>query len=203
MIWLVLMAAAGGALWLLNREMERRREQDLPYVKGASMFLSAERATLHPTALALLPALTEAVGEQFRIFGHVRMNRVISYQPGLEQGRLRRARRRLDQRYFDFVLCRPQDLSVAAVIELDLGLAQLADGEVRDHLGQRICTVVGLPYLRLLPRREFEAAEVRELVMDLFHEDEEAQQFQLGADDSATDVDEPVALSARPQAETA
>lgn len=172
MIWMIILAVLGGGAWFINREVERRRELDLPYVKGTSMFLSAEQATLHPSALALLPVLSEALGERFRIFGHVRMNRVIGYQPGLEPGRLRRARRRLDQRYFDFVLCHPHDLSLAAVVELDLGLSQLANGEVRDDLGQRICALVDLPYLRLLARREFAAAEVRELVMALFPEAE-------------------------------
>ena len=201
MIWLVVLAVIGGAAWFLNREIERRRDLDLPYVQGAAMFISAERATLHPSALALLPVLSEAVGDQFRIFGHVRMNRVIGYEPGLEQGRLRRARRRLDQRYFDFVLCHPEDLSLAAVVELDLGQSQLADGEVRDNLGQRICTIVGLPYLRILARREFAVAEVRDLVMDLFPKVDPQQP------EAQADSDVVVARSAtdtlRPRTETA
>ncbi len=198
MIWLVILAVVGAGAWFINREVERRRDLDLPYVKGASMFLSAERATLHPSALALLPVLSEAVGERFRIFGHVRMNRVIGYQPGLEPGRLRRARRRLDQRYFDFVLCHPHDLSLAAVVELDLGQSQLADGEVRDDLGQRICALVGLPYLRLLARREFAAADVRELVMDLFPE---AQPLATAAESSDAGAALPAAPAVRSSAE--
>lgn len=187
MVWLIILVAIGAAAWFINQEIERRRALDLPYVKGGSLLVSAEQATLSPSALALLPVLSEVVGDRFRIFGHVRMNRVFGYQPGLEQGRLRRARRQLDQRYFDFALCHPHDLSLAAVIELDLSFLQQVDGEQRDDLGQRICTEVGLPYMRLLPRREFSFAEVRDLITDIFPE----MQFKADAEASVGNTNSP------------
>src|SRR5688572_20726329 len=82
-----------------------------PYIQQISLFSAAE--------IRFLRALEQAVGTRYRVFGKVRVGDVIDTREELDPDKRRAAFHRICAKHFDFVLCNPEDFSVACVIELN------------------------------------------------------------------------------------
>lgn len=83
----------------------------LPYLPAGPLFTPAEGS--------FLGVLNQAVSGKARVFGKVRVGDVLKPKPSLQRGPATTARNRINRKHFDFILCRPDDLSVICVIELD------------------------------------------------------------------------------------
>ena len=84
---------------------------ELPYESCRVLFSPAERS--------FLGVLEQALGEDFQVFGKVRLNDIICVQKGLPKSAWQSANNKIDRKHIDFVICKSDDLSILAAVELD------------------------------------------------------------------------------------
>jgi len=113
---------------------------------------------LSPTQHAFLGILEEAVGVDFRVFGKVRVDDVISMTGNSCPSAWRRMFDRVSARHFDFVLCRPDDLRPLCAVALN--------ERSQDHGASltEVCDGARLPLVFFPTRRGYSTAEVREAI---------------------------------------
>lgn len=125
----------------------------LPYLREPHLFTPAERA--------FLAVLDEAVGEQYRIFGKVRVADLARVKPGLSKSRRQTALNWVAQKHVDYVVCKRSDLSVVCVIELNDKSHKSRSVATRDRFLKEVCDVIELPLLQTPAKKSYSAAELR------------------------------------------
>ena len=144
---------------VLGRGSKPHREPASAYEKRPALFTEAERS--------FLGVLEQAVGEQYRIFGKVRLADIVRVRSGLNACEHRGAQNRLTGKHVDFVLCRPDDLSVAAVIELDDKSHGSNKRQARDQFVDAAFRAAGLPIYHFAAKATYDLRSVREALADL------------------------------------
>ena len=143
------------ALVLLKRSGAGTRIQ-LPYERQLSLFTKAERS--------FLGVLEQVVGSQYRIYGKVRLCDIIKVRSGLTKSDRQSAFNRISKKHVDFVLCRSDDLSIVAVLELDDASHQRQDRERRDSFVDAALNAAGLPIVHVPVKQAYSLQEVRGLL---------------------------------------
>jgi Protein of unknown function (DUF2726)/Topoisomerase DNA binding C4 zinc finger len=143
-------------LLILKFKGSENRPDDYPYVKNATLFTPAERS--------LLGVLEQAVGEDFRIFGKVRVVDVVSVRSMSNRSAYQRALNKITSKHFDFILCNKDDLSILGAIELNDRSHQQTKRQERDSFLERVCKVASLPFIQLQARRGYSIIELRDTV---------------------------------------
>lgn len=134
------------------------------YHKASALFTPAERA--------FLAVLGQAIGDEFRIFGKVRVADVLIVNEDLDTAARQEAFSRIASRHFDFVLCSKKDLSAVCALELDdPGRKQDKRRVERDIFLEEVCAQAGLPLLRITAQRGYVAMELRTLILDTLSPD--------------------------------
>lgn len=123
-------------------------EKDFPYVAEKPLFTAAERA--------FFSVLDQAIGNEYRIFGKVRVADILSVKKGGGKG----AFFRISAKHFDFVLCRPDDLRPVCVIELNDQSHVRSERKGRDEFLSNACQAAGLPLIWQPAQRSYVAADV-------------------------------------------
>ena len=159
MEWLVLLLAvviiiAAVAWKLLAGD---GKEISYPYVKSEVLFSPAERS--------FLGILDQAVGDEYRVFGKVRVADAVSVKKMRDRGAWQRAFNRISSKHFDFLLCSKTDLAVVAAIELDDQSHQQGKRKVRDAFVVGLCDAIALPLVQVPVQRVYSLPEVRAKVM--------------------------------------
>lgn len=131
--------------------------EDMPYEMGKALFSPAERA--------FIGVLEQAVSPQYRVFGKVRVADVISAKRGMLPKQRTAAFNRIKAKHFDFVLCRTEDLKVAAVVELDDSSHDREDRRQRDQFLRRACAAAKLPLHNIKARHSYNIADLRAQLM--------------------------------------
>ncbi|GGM07102.1 topoisomerase [Pseudomonas asuensis] len=144
-------------LCVLSMLRPRDTQRAFPYLLNEALFTPAERA--------FLTVLDEAVGEDYRIFGKVRIADVASVKAIRDQKSWYRAFNKISAKHFDYVLCDKDDLSFVAVIELDDSSHQRPDRQKRDIFVAGVCRAIALPLIQIPVRGAYSIAEVREEIM--------------------------------------
>jgi hypothetical protein len=145
---LVVVVAAAVALKTRSREAEA-----YPYVMTRALFSPAERS--------FLGVLDDAIGQEYRVFGKVRVADIVEPQWGLDRSNRQTALNRTQAKHFDFVLCAQTDLSVVCVIELDDRSHQAQRRQERDAFLAGLCAKISLPLVRISVQRTYSVPEVR------------------------------------------
>ncbi len=139
-------------LLVLKQRQSRKTDGALPYKKLPFLFTPAERS--------FLGVLDLAVGSNFRVFGKVRVADVLAADTGLAKGPHQVALNKINRKHLDFVLCRPDDLSVRCAIELNDRSHQQKHRQNRDEFLADACRSAGLPLIMFDARRTYAAAEI-------------------------------------------
>lgn len=135
------------------------------YTRIGPMFSPAERS--------FLGVLDQAVGDDFRVFGKVRIADVVAVNPQLDGGDRQSAQNRINAKHVDFVPCSKDDLSVAAAIELNDRSHQKNKTKARDEVVADICRSIGLPLLQIPAHRQYSVNELRSrLLQEVGHQEE-------------------------------
>ena len=121
------------------------------------LFSAAERS--------FLGVLDQAVGDEYRVFGKVRVADVASVQKMPDRGAWQRAFNRISSKHFDFLLCSKADLAVVAAIELDDQSHQQGKRQKRDAFVVGLCEAIALPLVQVPAQRTYSVPEVRAKVM--------------------------------------
>lgn len=117
--------------------------------QGSSVALAfrKEKALFSPAERSFLGVLDQAVGNDFRILGKVRVADVIMPAAGQGQSKWKIAFNKITQKHFDFVLCKTTDLSIVAAIELNDQSHRAKNRQVRDDFLQAACLSAKLPLI--------------------------------------------------------
>jgi hypothetical protein len=111
--------------------------EDVTYEARQKLFSAAERS--------FFGVLEQAVAGQFRVMGKIRLGDLIQPVKGLSRSRRTGGWNRIHQKHVDFVLCRPDTLDVAAVVELDDASHRRKDRVERDEFVDKALSTAGIP----------------------------------------------------------
>lgn len=157
---IVLLAVTGVlARRLLQQRGVSAGPTTFPYYARKALFTAAERS--------FLGVLEQAVEGRYRVFGKVRLGDVLGVKGGTPAAERRRALNRVLAKHVDFVLCHPETLSIAALVELDDSSHRRPSRRARDAFLQRACAVAGMPLVRFPVRASYALGEVHSKIPGL------------------------------------
>lgn len=155
----VLGAAVGVALFAIVRLIHSRKAARACYIRQDFLLSPEERQFFH--------ALRKAVGEDYTIFGKVRIIDVITPRSAANTDAAWDALVATGEAHFPFVLCKPADLSIACAIQL---IQHQAPGRRTRDGGtpalKAICTAAGLPLVRLEAGPFYDHHDIRQAVAE-------------------------------------
>lgn len=134
-----------------------------PYQKHTALFSPDERVFYR--------ALKEAVGEEYEIFGKIRVADIVLPKKGASRNDARLAFSPIAGQHFDFVLCDRKNLAVACAIQLHDKTNPTKQAERQDNPLKAVCETVALPFVRFAIKADYPIAEVREKLLDAVREE--------------------------------
>ncbi|MBY4678006.1 DUF2726 domain-containing protein [Marinobacterium arenosum] len=120
-----------------------------------------------PAEREFLSILDQAAGDDYRVFGKVRVADLIEVKPMAKRSAWASAFGRIKAKHFDYVVCRRDDLSVVCAVELDDSSHRSPKRQERDRFLDETCRAVGLILLRFPVQAVFSADEVRGRFRDI------------------------------------
>ena len=129
------------------------------YTRNDPLFTAAE--------ISFLGALEQAVGNEYRVFGKVRVVDVVSVGNTKDRSARQSAFNRISSKHFDFLVCTQDDISIKAAIELNDKSHESRKGRERDRLLTEVCESASLPLLFVRAQHSYSVAELREKVLGL------------------------------------
>lgn len=130
----------------------------LGYRKKGPLFTPAERSFYG----VLLQAIDN---EKYQVFGKVRVADLLEPQPSRNRSQWQKAFNSISAKHFDFVICKTDDLTPVAAIELDDKTHNQKHRQKRDELLKNICQQSQLPLLRV-PAKYAYKTEVLKMMLD-------------------------------------
>ena len=155
MEWLIFsffVVAIGLYLW--RRKAEPSRE--FPYETRNALFTPAERS--------FYGVLRQAANDSAVVFGKVRVADVLTPTKGLGRSEWQKAFNQISGKHFDYVLCRPDDLSVMSAVELDDSSHAQSHRIERDIFIDRICESAVLKLYRFKAGIGYSITGLREIL---------------------------------------
>ncbi len=157
--WLSLLVIVGIVLFILVLKLKQKSGQskDFPYTNNEVLFTPAERS--------FFGVLEQAIGDKYRVFGKVRVADVVSVKSLSDRSAWQRAFNRISAKHFDFVLCRNDDITVFAAIELDDKSHQKNQRQIRDVFMAELCNAIGLPLIQVPAQSAYSVSDIRTKVL--------------------------------------
>lgn len=154
MVWVIVAVAVLVLITVVFvlRQRSSGLDGNFTYRRRSLLFSAAERS--------FLGVLDLATGRDFRIFGKVRVGDLLAPRDGLGASARMAALNKINRKHFDFVLCRPSDLSVLCVIELNDKSHQNKSRQLRDYFLVDACEGAGLPLVMFDARRVYTPSEI-------------------------------------------
>ena len=126
------------------------------YRKLPALFTKSERS--------FVGLLDQAIGDEYRIFGKVRVADVLAPQKGMSRKNWRIEFNKISAKHFDYVLCNKSDLSVVAVIELDDKSHNSKRSKARDSFLEKACSSADLTLIRFPAKASYQVQAVRDSI---------------------------------------
>lgn len=142
---------------VLKNLIPKGKGQALPYEKQPSLFTPAERS--------FLGVLEQAVGNEFRIMGKVRLGDIVKVKAGLDNKARQSAFNKIQSKHVDFVACDPNDLSIQFAVELDDKSHEREDRQDRDAFVDKVMEAAGIPIIHFQAKRSYVVQEVRDALV--------------------------------------
>jgi hypothetical protein len=149
------------ALIALLKFMLRSRTGEPPtdqYQRREELFTPAERA--------FYAQLEAAVGEDYDIFGKVRLADVIEPRDGLSKSDRQSALNRISSKHLDFVLTAPRSMAAVCAIELDDASHLRRKRIERDEFVDGAMAYAGMPLIRFEVQPTYSVDEIRDSVAE-------------------------------------
>ena len=125
-----------------------------------------QREFLSPAERSFLGVLSQAAGDDWRVFAKVRIADVLTPAKGMSRSRWQSAFNAISAKHFDFLLCDPADCVPKLAVELDDQSHEKPSRRRRDRLVEAACGSAGLPLLRVKAARAYQIFEIRERIRD-------------------------------------
>jgi hypothetical protein len=119
-------------------------------------------ALFSPDDRVFYQALKEAVGDEYEIFGKIRVADIVLPKKGASRDDARLAFSPIAGRHFDFVLCDKNNLTVACAIQLRDKTNPAKQAEGQKNPLQTVCEAVALPFVRVDIKADYHITELRE-----------------------------------------
>ena len=132
-----------------------------PPIPSRELAFENRKELFSPAERSFYGVLQQALEESFVIFGKVRLGDVIEPARGLGRNLNQRALNKINRKHLDFVICRTEDLSLVAAVELDDSSHQRKDRADRDVFVDNALKSAGIPMVRFAAKRTYELAEVK------------------------------------------
>ncbi len=124
----------------------------LPYKAISKLFSPAERS--------FLGVLDNALGDEFRVFGKVRVGDIAKVESGLSRSARQGALNKIAYKHFDYIVCSASDLAVVCAIELNDQSHNTKRAKKRDELIEGVCRKISLPLMQVTARESYSTQEV-------------------------------------------
>jgi hypothetical protein len=147
-----------------NRSVSMRRQRGGQPVSIGPLPYQKKWYLLSPAELDFYQVLRQTVGDDYLIFAKVRLLDLL-WLPDNMQNRILYIRR-VASKHVDFMLCDPQTVAPALVIELDDASHQLPERQERDIFLNEVLRVAGIPLLRVPVRKSFSAPALRGQILE-------------------------------------
>lgn len=157
--WFVVIVAVLVVVAVLVAKLKPQEQtgDGFPYIKNQVLFTPAERS--------FLGVLEHAVGEDYRVFGKIRVADVVRVKSLGDRSARQRAFNRINAKHFDFILCSKGDLAIVAAIELDDKSHERRDRRERDSFLVSLCQAASLPLIRVPAKRAYSVQALRSQVL--------------------------------------
>lgn len=127
-----------------------------PYQSSGVLFSPAERS--------FYGVLTQAVGENAKVLGKVRVADVITPRKGLSRSDWQKAFNKISAKHFDFLLCNNDALSIICAIELDDSSHKSKSRQNRDEFLKGACEAASIPLLQIPAKAGYVLGDIKELL---------------------------------------
>lgn len=147
---------AGLVFFIIAIAVVRGRElKHLPYESRGPLLTPAELNFHH--------ALKLAIPDGYVLTFKVRIGDVLKVRRGLNKKSALIMRAKIQQKHFDFVVCR-QNMSVACCIELNDASHRRRDRMKRDLFVRSACNAAGVPLIEYPAKKSYQVSDVRRTV---------------------------------------
>lgn len=153
--WIAVVALS---LLIVLSSLLRPRPDPFPYEAADALFTDSEREFLH--------ILDEAVGDEFRILGKVRLADIIQVREGTEGSQWQAAFNRIRAKHLDYVGCDPETLEIVWVLELDDISHNRPERIERDEFVEGALARAEIPLVRIPVAEEYDPEELRGEILD-------------------------------------
>ncbi len=144
-----------GILWYLFIGVGRG-DRDYPYEKRDAIMSRNEQEFYR--------ALLRAAGDEYDIFGMVRMADLIAVQSGVAKRQSWQSR--INCKHIDFVLCDMETQEAVLAIEVDDRSHERRDRQDRDYFVDRAFDAAELPLLRIQATRNYSPKELKPAIAE-------------------------------------
>lgn len=159
--FLMLVLAVGILLFVKEYFQNRKtrskgRPSDLPaypFSRQSAMFSTTERN--------LWRELSQAAGEDYCVFGKVRLADLVRVRPGLKSTEARMIQDEIGALSVDFVICRRNNLTISAAVMLTNGKRDKSRESMDSAHTEGALAAAGVPLLRLSPDKDYTVADLR------------------------------------------
>ena len=125
-----------------------------------------QKQFLSPAERSFLGVLSQAAGDEWRVFAKVRIADVLTPAKVMSRSRWQSAFNAISAKHFDFLLCDPADCVPKLAVELDDKSHDQSGRRRRDRLVEAACGSAGLPLLRVKAARAYPIAEIRDQIRE-------------------------------------
>lgn len=160
MSWVIALAVVVLVLLLVASVLGKKLtgiSTEYPYTKNPTLFSPAERS--------FLGVLEQAISQDFRIFGKVRVADVTSVKSMSNKSAWQKAFNRISGKHFDYVICRADDLSIVCAVELDDQSHQRRQRQERDAFLAELCKAISLPLIQIPAQRAYSVVDLHANLM--------------------------------------
>ena len=133
------------------------RSSSYPYEAAGPLLTAAERF--------FYSTLEQVIPSGYVVTFKVRIGDVLKVRKGLEKKQALIMRGKIQQKHFDFVVCRKDDMSVACCIELNDASHKRADRAKRDAFVRAACQAANVTLLEVKNSRSYVIDDLRSLVL--------------------------------------
>jgi very-short-patch-repair endonuclease len=137
-----------------------------PYQKEPTLFTAAERS--------FLGVLEQALANEFRIMGKVRLADIVGVRPGLSNSERQTAFNKISAKHVDFAVFAPDDLSIQFAVELDDSSHGQKARQERDTFLDGVMNAAGIPLVRFPAQKGYSIQEVRRVLSSVLEYEDES-----------------------------
>lgn len=158
-IFLLLTALAIAVIFFLIFTLTNSaRSNAYPYDRAGPLLTPAEHN--------FYSVLERVVPSGYLVTFKVRIGDVLKVRKGLDKKRAFAMRSKVQQKHFDFVICRADDMNVACCIELNDASHNKRDRVKRDAFVRAACSAAGVTLLEVKNGRSYIAEDIRVMLVE-------------------------------------